>query len=170
MQNPITDRLNSHDLPGNIPAYAAGKTVEAFKNNTYEGTSDCKKFVNGIKQQVPSYKSTLKQKTGISLKSFKGKNLYLFPLQELFHGNRKSLLPLYFLSWHLHISHDFYLLTIGSRQFLGVLSMVICLSLLGNIPNAPSKSYYQLFKFFLQFKFLSISLFIRVFVPYLLMI
>ena len=60
-------------LLGNIPAYAAGKTVEAFKNNTYEGTSDCKKFVNGIKQQVPSYKSTLKQKTGISLKSFKGK-------------------------------------------------------------------------------------------------
>lgn len=36
-------------LLGNIPAYAAGKTVEAFKNNTYEGTSDCKKFVNGIK-------------------------------------------------------------------------------------------------------------------------
>lgn len=31
-------------LLGNIPAYAAGKTVEAFKNNTYEGTSDCKKI------------------------------------------------------------------------------------------------------------------------------
>lgn len=58
-------------LLGNIPSYAAGKTVEAFKNNTYTGTSDCKKFVNGIRGQVPSYKSTLKQKTGITLTDFK---------------------------------------------------------------------------------------------------
>ncbi|TGY97139.1 hypothetical protein E5329_06755 [Petralouisia muris] len=47
------------------------KQWRRLKNNSYTGTSDCKKFVNGIKGQVPSYKSTLKQKTGITLTDFK---------------------------------------------------------------------------------------------------
>lgn len=60
-------------LLGNIPVYAAGKTVEAFKNNTFTGTSDCRKFVNGIKGQVPSYTATLKEGAGISISDFQRK-------------------------------------------------------------------------------------------------
>lgn len=48
-------------LLGTTPSYAAGKTVEAFKNNSFEGKSDCKKFVDGIKGQDSSYKSTYKK-------------------------------------------------------------------------------------------------------------
>lgn len=60
-------------LLGTTPSYAAGKTVEAFKNNSFEGKSDCKKFVDGIKGQDSSYKSTYK-KTGITLNHFKRKS------------------------------------------------------------------------------------------------
>ena len=43
-----------------LSVFAAGKTIEAYKNNTYSGTSDCEVIINGVKSQVPAYTSTFK--------------------------------------------------------------------------------------------------------------
>lgn len=50
-------------LFNNVNCYAAGKTIEAFKNNNYTGTSDCQEMINGIKSQNSSYTSTYKKST-----------------------------------------------------------------------------------------------------------
>ena len=63
-------------LSNSINVFAAGKTIEAYKNNSYIGTSDCEVMINGVKSQVPSYTSTFKNKNsnpGITQSDFTGK-------------------------------------------------------------------------------------------------
>ncbi|MCI6813593.1 MAG: DUF6345 domain-containing protein [Lachnospiraceae bacterium] len=60
----------------NVSIFAAGKTIEAYKNNTYSGISDCEVMINGVKSQVSSYTSTFKNKNsnpGITQSDFTGK-------------------------------------------------------------------------------------------------
>lgn len=57
---------------------AAGKTIEAFKNNKYSTqSSDCQVMIFGIKNQVPAYTYVYKNKNSspkISKADFTGKN------------------------------------------------------------------------------------------------
>ena len=60
-----------------VTVSAAGKTIEAFKNNTYSGTSDCQVMINGVKSQDSSYTSLFKNKNSspaISQSDFTGKS------------------------------------------------------------------------------------------------
>lgn len=60
-----------------VSVVAAGKTIEAFKCNSYSGTSDCEVMINGVKAQVPEYTSTFKNRysnPGISQSDFTGKS------------------------------------------------------------------------------------------------
>ena len=57
-----------------INCFAAGKTVEAFKNNNHSGKSDCQEMIDGLNGQV-SYRSFYKDVTdGISMLDFTNKS------------------------------------------------------------------------------------------------
>ena len=61
-------------VSNNLNCFAAGKTIEAFKNNNYKGTSDCEEMINGVKGQDSSYTSAFKgPNNSISLSDFTGK-------------------------------------------------------------------------------------------------
>ncbi len=64
-------------ISNGVTVSAAGKTIEAFKNNTYSGTSDCQVMINGVKSQDSSYTSLFKNKNSspaISQSDFTGKS------------------------------------------------------------------------------------------------